>query len=118
MASVEEMYDLLYAQMKDGIDRLTGLMSIEIRYPEQCMNRIAKEFRFPTTEGREIIEQFTGAIAGRITAYDIYCAFAEIPTLMKINGCSAKSIFSMQENISRVLKGKWSNFDKAGNVKF
>ena len=118
MQSVEEMYDLLYAQMKDGIDRLTNLMTIEIHYPEQCMNRIAKEFKFPTTEGREIIDQFICAISGRITAYDVYCSFAEIPTLMRINGCSAKSIFSMQENISRVLKGKWSNFDKAGTVKF
>lgn len=119
LKSVEEMYDLLYSQMEDGVDRLTSLMGIEIKHPEQCMNRIAKTLKLPVTEGREVIDLFTKAYTGgKVTAYDIYCAFSDVPTMMRINGCPARTIFTMQENVGRILLAKWSDYDKTGNVKF
>ena len=110
---------MIFSQFSKGIDSLKKLMDIRITNTRNCMGNIMKKIALPKKHSLETIELFTVQNGDKpASAHDIFYAISEILFIMQREDEPTSRIISTEENISRALSLKWSDYDMYGEFKW
>lgn len=111
--------DQLFAQYGDAIAQLQKLSETHLDYPVNAMTRVCKKLSLPKKAAVEAISMYEMAYGGgTATAHDVFFALQEIPFILKINGVLESKLLAIEENMSRALTLKWSDYDLAKAVSY
>lgn len=111
--------DLLFSQFGDTIKKLEKLAGINLDYPVNAMTAICKKLSLPKKAALEAITMFETAIGtAPATAHDVYMALQEIIFILKTEKVSEGKMLVIEENLSRALSLRWSDFDLARKVEY
>lgn len=111
----EKNLDLIFAQYAHAVDRLTGLLDIEILHPYTTLLRIMKFLGFGKKLALETAD-LHNAQYGPVpcSAHDLYCDLNEILYTLQCDGAHSIKIASMEETISRAMNIHWPDYDMPG----
>ncbi len=119
MDMFENNLALIYPQYGNALKRLTALLDIEIRNPLNTMAGVMKRIGVQKKLAFEAIELYKAQNGtGYCTAHDLYLGICEVIFNMQCDGADGGKIASMEENIARALKIRWSDYDIGGDLKW
>ena len=108
----------IYSRLLKSTENLTRLFDTEIEYSIDCMKRIGKSLGF---NKRELDPYFSEAVnafsykwaKSSTNAGELYWGFAEMISLMRINGFSESTITATEEKLMTTLSPKfnWKSYD-------
>ena len=111
--------DQLFAQFGESIEKLQKLLEVHLQYPVNAMTRVCKKLSMPKKAAIEAISMYEMAYGGGpATAHDVFLAMQEIPFIMKSDGMPESKLIALEENMSRALSIKWSDYDLAKAVSY
>lgn len=111
--------DLLFSQFGDTIKKLEKLAGTPLDYPVNAMTAICKKLSLPKKAALEAITMFETAIgAAPATAHDVYMGLQEIIFILKTEKTPESKMLIIEENLSRALSLRWSDFDLARKVEY
>lgn len=111
--------DQLFAQFGDNIAKLMKLQEIHLDYPVNAMTRVCKKLSMPKKAAVEAIAMYEMAYGGGpATAHDVFMAMQEIPFILRSENTPESKLIVLQENMSRALSLKWSDYDLAKAVSY
>lgn len=115
----EAALDQLFAQFGDSVSKLQKLLEIHIDFPINTMTRICKKLSLPKKAAIEAIGMYEMAYGGApATAHDVFMAMQEIPYILKSEHTSESKMLVVEENMSRALTLRWSDYDLAKGVSY
>ncbi len=119
IAKFEKNLSMIYSQYGDALKRLTALLDVEIQNPLNTMAGVMKRIGVPKKLAFEAIELYEAQHGiGYCTAHDLYLGISEVIFNMQCDGADGSKIASMEENIARALKIRWSDYDIGGELKW
>lgn len=111
--------DQLFAQFGDNIAKLMKLQEIHLDYPVNAMTRVCKKLSMPKKAAVEAIAMYEMAYGGGpATAHDVFMALQEIPFILRSENAPESKLIVLQENMSRALSLKWSDYDLTKAVSY
>ncbi len=109
--------DQLFAQFGDSVEKLAGLLDIQLEYPVNAMTRVCKKLSLPKKASVEAIAMFEMANGNSpAVAHDVFMAMQEIPFILKTQGTPQGKMLAVEENMARALTLKWADYDLAKGV--
>jgi len=110
---------LLYSKYEDSLKELANLLTIDINYPLNTMMRIMKAIGVNKKIALSTLELFVAQNGeSPCTAHDVFLGINEAIFFMECSGEPASKIVQLEENIARVLKFDWKDYDYAGEFKW
>ncbi|MCL2776167.1 MAG: transposase, partial [Oscillospiraceae bacterium] len=98
-----ERLKMIFAQYTKAINGMTVLLSIDVRYPVNCMIGIMKRIGIPKKLAFEAADLFKAQYGDEPrTAHDIYFGICETAFMLQYNGADGSKIVQAEENIARV----------------
>ena len=95
------------------------LQEIHLDYPVNAMTRVCKKLSMPKKAAVEAIAMYEMAYGGGpATAHDVFMAMQEIPFILRSENAPESKLIVLQENMSRALSLKWSDYDLAKAVSY
>ena len=83
------------------------------------MTRVCKKLSMPKKAAIEAISMYEMAYGGGpATAHDVFLAMQEIPFIMKSDGMPESKLIALEENMSRALSIRWSDYDLSKAVSY
>lgn len=117
-ASVESFRDELgglFAQFRDTISSLEGLLDIEIRYPLQVFAACCKKYALPVGPSNKVYEQLEKVLGeSSCTAYDVYMGLQEALSACEEEKWSEVNLWKFRESVSKALSmtsASWHTLD-------
>ena len=111
--------DMLFSQFGDTIKKLEKLIEITLEYPVNAMTAVCKKLSLPKKAALEAIEMFSVANGlAPATAHDVFMALQEIMFVLKTEKTPESKLLVVEENLSRALSIKWSDYDYAKAVSY
>ena len=106
--------DMLFAQFRDSVAKLTSLLSVHLDHPVNAMTAVCKRLVLPKKAALEAISMFEMAFGND----DVFMAMQEIPFILKTKGMPESKLLALQENMARALTINWRDYDYAKEVKW
>ena len=120
--TVEDFKDaltLLFAQYGDTIKKLEDLNNIYLNYPVNAMTAVSKKLSLPKKAALNAIGMFEMACGSEnATAHDVFMALQEIMFILKTEGIAESKRLVIEENLSRALTIRWSDYDTVKAVSY
>jgi len=111
--------DQLFAKMDKSYSRLAELMKIPIEYPVNTMTRICKKLSMPKKPAIDAIQMYEMTYGdGLSTAHEVFVALQEVIFNMRIEKTPESKLLTTEENLSRALWFRWSDYDLAKAVEY
>lgn len=117
MAAFRDKLDLICVRYQDAIHNLEQMLDIPVRYPVNCIIGILKKLEIPKKIGSKVLELYVAQSGeGPTSAHEIYYALNEAVFFAACDGKHSSQLLRLEEQLLRVLKLDWEEFDVAGTV--
>jgi len=118
----EEKVKMLYAQYGDAIGDLIKLMDTEIDYPYNTLLRVMRAIskRISKKHAYQIADTWVAQNGENAvsTAHDLYFYISEASFIAQCEGADGSKVATIEEDIAKALKIRWSDHDYPGEVKW
>lgn len=109
--------NLLFSRYQEAITDISKLMDVEIKHPVNCLMEILKRLRMKKKIKTDVIELFEAQNGTTpCTAHDLYYALNEASFFAACEGLQGQEIIKVEEEIAKVLKFDWAEYDVYGSV--
>lgn len=108
---------LLFSRYQEAITDISKLMDVEIQHPINCLMEILKRLHMKKKIKTDVVELFEAQNGtDPCTAHDIYYALNEASFFAACEGLQGQEIIKVEEEIAKVLKFDWAEYDVYGSV--
>lgn len=108
----EENLSLLFAKYIEQTKVLQEMMDVDITYPRETMERVAKKVGLPARHSAQAISDYLDVYGDAVSnAHDLYMALYETVFLARAEGTDGVKLAMMEEAISRALVLDWTAYD-------
>ena len=110
---------LVYARYQEEVEGLGRLFDIQIDYPLNVMSGVMKKADIGLNLRVQTVERFKAVHgSGQCNGYDLYCGICEAVFLAESSGATRRVLINLEEQVSKCLKYRFSDFDVSGVVNF
>jgi hypothetical protein len=119
MGDFEKKLRMIFPQCKTALERLAGLLNVDIRYPKNAMLAVMKYIGIPKRLSYEAVNLFISQNGENpCTAHEIYYGIAEAVFKTQSEGASGSDIVKLEDKVARALSVKWTDFDMPMDFKW
>ena len=113
MSKFKENLEGVFAQYSNQLEKLAGLLEIEIENPINCMKEVMKRLGIPKKYATPVLEIFgIGFGHGNpCTAHDIYYGLGELMMQLQIQKATGEQTLRMEETIAKALTLNFADYD-------
>ena len=119
-ARVSDALAMILAYFQGAVADMQALENVEVKYGTNALKRLLKDGGMPKKCAWEAIEGFDGMYGSSpVTAIEIYLAAVDAySAVLREFPQDKKKILLAADCVARVANARWSDVDKAGEVKF
>ena len=116
---VEENIRQIFEFYKETLRGMGRLFGIQVKYPANAMVGIMKSVGIGKKLIAETVERFKTESGNQAcTAYDAYCGICQVLSLAKEKGTKERAMLELEEDISKCITKKWSDYDIPGEIRY